>query len=49
MGEYIGTFKLQPTYDGRGSFRGKAVKDGRQIDGAVCEPVCRKAFAVGKP
>lgn len=24
----------------------KAVKDGRQIDGAVREPVCRKTFAM---
>lgn len=26
----------------------KAVKDGRQIDGAVREPVCRKVFVIGK-
>lgn len=26
----------------------KAVKDGRQIDGAVREPICRKVFVVGK-
>lgn len=26
----------------------KAVKDGRQIDGAVREPVCRKLFVIGE-
>lgn len=26
----------------------KAVKDGRQLDGAIREPVCRKVFVVGK-
>ena len=26
----------------------KAVKDGRQIDGAVREPICRKVFVVGE-
>lgn len=26
----------------------KAVKDGRQINGAVREPICRKVFVVGK-
>lgn len=26
----------------------KAVKDGRQIDGAVREPVCRKTFAMAE-
>lgn len=26
----------------------KAVKDGRQIDGAIREPVCRKVFAISE-
>lgn len=48
MSDYIGTFELQPTYDGHRSFYRKAVKDGRQIDGAVREPVCRKTSTMAE-